>query len=91
MRVVTDIIAEEYTPQGTRSVLRIEDIDIDELLKGKLAKLRPWDLLYLHFLNKNASVRDIYTLSAKQADAAMVEREKRFPMQVQIDSRIGEK
>lgn len=34
-------VVEQYTPQGTQTVLKVEDMDINEL---KLSQIRPWDL-----------------------------------------------
>ena len=51
-------------------------------------QVNPWDALYIHFLGRMSTGRIVYETAAKQADEAMREREKRFPLQIKVEGKI---
>lgn len=69
MKVITDISMEEqYTPKGTKQVLKVEDVE--------LSQIRPWDLYALSVLYKRGmTALDAVTI----ADSMIKFRKERYP------------
>ena len=67
MKVITDISMEEqYTPNGTKRVLKVEDME--------LPNIRLWDLYALAALTKENPFHAI-----RHADQMVAAREERYP------------
>ena len=65
-------VEEEYTPQGTKTVLKVEDMDVNEL---KMGQIRPWDLYVAAMIVNGYSLHKI----EKYANELMDIRTKRYP------------
>ena len=66
-------VEEEYTPQGTKTLLKVEDMDVNEL---KMGQIRPWDLCVAAALT-----RPYVTIETaiQCADEMLKARRERYP------------